>query len=74
MASKYKIKVDKVKCIGCGTCSALASKTFKLNSDQKAEVMKGDLDDDKTIHQAAESCPVFAIILKDSKGKKVFPE
>ncbi len=73
MATKYKIKIDKDKCISCGTCVALAGKTFKLNSDNKAEVKSGEIDDDDTILQAAQSCPVLAIELKDSKGKKVFP-
>ena len=73
MASKYKVKVDKEKCIGCGTCSALAPNTFELGSDQKAKVKKKDLDDDKKILQAAESCPVFAIELSE-KGKKIFPK
>lgn len=74
MASKYKIKIDKDKCIGCGTCSAIAPKTFKLDSDNKAVVKKGDLDDDKTILQAAQSCAVLAIELKDKEGKTVFPK
>lgn len=70
----YKIKVDKEKCIGCGTCAALASKTFELDNDTKAKVKKEDGDDDKTIMQAAESCPVLAIELTDEKGKKVYPK
>ena len=74
MASKYKIKVDKKICIGCGTCSAIAAKTFKLNSENKAEVIKGKWDDDKTILQAAHSCAVSAIKLKDEKKKQVWPK
>lgn len=74
MASKYKIKIDKKKCINCGTCVALAGKTFVLDSDNKAELTKGEWDDDATILQAAQSCPVLAIEIKDEKGKKVFPE
>ncbi|MDD3647794.1 MAG: ferredoxin [Candidatus Dojkabacteria bacterium] len=73
MASKYKIKINKTTCIGCGTCSSLAEKTFEIGSDMKAEVKKGEWDEDKTILQAAQSCPVFAIELTEN-GKKVFPE
>lgn len=74
MASTYKVKVDKSKCIGCGTCSALAPKTFKMNdADQKAEPLPGEHDDDKTVLQAAQSCPVFAIIV-EKDGKQVFPK
>ena len=74
MDSKYKIKIDKDKCIGCGTCSAIASKTFTVDSDNKAQIVKGNWDDDKTIMQAAQSCAVLAITLTDQDGKKVFPK
>jgi ferredoxin len=74
MASKYKIKIDKDKCIGCGTCSAIAPKTFKLDKDNKAKVIDPEGNNDKTILQAAQSCAVQAIELKDKDGKKVFPK
>jgi ferredoxin len=70
---KYKIKIDKSKCIGCGTCVALAANTFEMGSDMKVKVKKQDGDDDKTILQAAQSCPTQAIELKEG-SKKVFPE
>lgn len=69
----YKIKIDKEKCIGCGTCSALAGNTFDIGDDMKAKVLKEDGDDDDTILQAAQSCPTLAIIL-EKDGKKVYPE
>lgn len=71
--SKYKIKVDEDKCIGCGTCAAIAPKTFNINAEMKAVVKKGDLDDNPTILQAAQSCPTAAIELEED-GKKVYPE
>jgi ferredoxin len=74
MTSKYKIEIDKKLCIGCGSCNAIAPKTFGMNADMKAEVKKGVQDNDKTILQAAESCPVFAIKLTDEKGKRIFPK
>jgi ferredoxin len=74
MAKKYKVIVDKEKCIGCGTCVATASKTFKLDTNNKADVIKGKNDDDEVILKAAESCPVSAIEIKDKEGKKVYPK
>ena len=71
---KYKISIDKDVCIGCGSCSAIAPNTFKIGSDTKAEVKKADGDDEKTILQAAKSCPVEAIKIKDSSGKQIFPK
>lgn len=56
-----KIKVDKEKCIGCGTCVALAPKTFKLGKDGKAEVIDPPGDEKEKIKEALDSCPVDAI-------------
>lgn len=56
-----KLKIDEDLCIGCGTCSALAAKTFKLNDDGKAEVLNPSGDDEETIQNAIDSCPVQAI-------------
>lgn len=67
-----KIKIDKDKCIGCGTCVVIAPKTFKLSDDGKSQVI--DLpagkagpprDDKETIRNAVDSCPVVAIELAD---------
>ena len=56
-----KIKVDKEKCIGCGTCVALAPKTFKFGADDKAEVITPPGDEKEKIKEAIDSCPVDAI-------------
>ena len=59
-----KIKVDEEKCIGCGTCVAVAPKSFKLNDDGKSEPVEPPGDDESTLEEAVESCPVDAISLK----------
>jgi len=56
-----KVTVDKDKCIGCGACVAVAPKSFKLGDDGKSEVIEPVGDDEQTIRNAAESCPVGAI-------------
>lgn len=59
--------VDKNKCIGCGLCSTMAPKTFKLDKNNKAEVIPptgGPVDDAKTIQEAIDCCAVAAITLK----------
>lgn len=56
-----KITVDKDKCIGCGACVAIASESFKLGDDGKAEVIEPAGDKEKEIRNAAEGCPVGAI-------------
>ncbi|KPJ71075.1 hypothetical protein AMJ51_00045 [Microgenomates bacterium DG_75] len=59
--------VDKEKCIGCSTCSALAPKTFRLNDDYKAEVINPPGDEEEKIKEAIDSCPVEAIKLVNQK-------
>ena len=58
-----KITIDKDKCIGCGTCVAIAAKSFKLMDDGKAEVINPPSDNEKTIQEAIDSCPVSAIFI-----------
>ena len=53
--------IDKEKCIGCGTCAAIAPKSFKLGDDGKAEVINPPGDTEEKIKEAIESCAVEAI-------------
>jgi len=53
------VKVDKTKCIGCGNCANVCSKSFKMK-DGKAEYTGEESD---CLKAAKESCPVNAISL-----------
>ena len=55
------MKVDKDKCIGCGTCVAIAAKSFKLTDDGKAIFIEPPGDEEAKIQEAIDSCPVAAI-------------
>jgi ferredoxin len=57
--------VDKAKCIGCGTCVALAAKSFKMDADGKSVAIDPAGDDEATIQNAIDSCPVAAISWKE---------
>jgi len=57
------VKVDKEKCLGCGTCVGICPEVFQLGADGKAEVKPGAdfaKNADK-IAEAISSCPVQAI-------------
>ena len=56
-----KITIDKNLCIGCGTCVSIAPKTFKLGNEGKAEVIEPIGNNEATIQDAIDSCPVAAI-------------
>lgn len=60
-----KVIVDQTKCIGCGTCVAIAPGTFRLSSQGKAEVIEPVGDTSEKIKEAAESCAVEAISIEE---------
>ncbi|OIP80440.1 MAG: cytochrome [Parcubacteria group bacterium CG08_land_8_20_14_0_20_48_21] len=70
----YKIEVDRDACISISNCVAIAPNVFQLDDEGKAYVVKTDGDLPETILEAAKSCPVDAIILKDEQGKQIWPE
>jgi ferredoxin len=56
-----KIIVNKNKCIGCGTCVALASDIFEMDSNGKSKVKKSPTIDEESLKLAIDSCPAQAI-------------
>ena len=64
-----KLKVVQDTCIGCGTCVALASKSFKLNDQGKSVVINPPGDDEETIQNTINSCPVDAISWEEESDK-----
>lgn len=66
LVKNMKVKVDRAKCIGCGTCTAVAPRTFELDKEGKAIVKNSNLETDKeNIQNAANSCPTGAILVKE---------
>jgi len=65
-----KIKLERDKCIGCGSCQAVCPKYFALKEDGKSSVIgaqsEGETDVLETekvecAEQAAQACPVQCI-------------
>ena len=54
-----KVEVDKTKCIGCGSCTAIAPEVFEFDDDGLAKAVKQEINDD--VKTAKESCPTEAI-------------
>ena len=59
-----EIVVNQKKCIGCGTCTILNPKTFKIGKNGKAEVINNSQKLDAKVKGAIESCPAKAISAK----------
>lgn len=55
-----KITINKKKCIGCGLCTEICSKTFVMDGD-KAKVKRPQVDKITCEKKAESSCPVGAI-------------
>lgn len=53
--------VDQDVCIGCGLCTQIAMHTFQLNDETVSEVVDPRGDEEATIQQAIDSCPVSCI-------------
>ena len=59
-----KVKVDKNKCIGCGSCVSLTdSKIFDFNDDGLAQVIVDKIEDEdkEVVENAINYCPTAAI-------------
>lgn len=64
-----KIKLEREKCIGCGSCQALCPKYFELVDDgkshiigsEKKEIEELEVEKIECAQAAAEACPVQCI-------------
>lgn len=73
--TKYKVIIDKNKCIGAGTCTSLAGLTFRIGDDGKAELIDQDGNSDEEKLLAAQACPNFAIkVINSATGETVWPK
>ena len=52
-------KVDKEKCIGCGTCVSICGEVFEMGDEGKARVKSQK--DVPCVKEAIDACPVDAI-------------
>ncbi len=79
---KFLIEHDRPNCIGCGACSAVAPEFWEMNDDGKSDVKGGknradgwqereiDAKELEKNKQAAETCPVNVIHIKDKEKKE----
>jgi len=63
-----KVSIDSAKCIGCGACVVIANDIFNLDQEKGAAVVVKQPDNNhQGVKQAAESCPVSAIIISNKE-------
>ena len=69
-----RIVVDRLRCIGSGSCADTAPDVFQLDEVDRSVIInpRGALPD--VIVAAAESCPVDAIkIIDEQAGQQLYP-
>ena len=74
MARKLHVRVDHDVCVGNAMCVTIAARAFRLNEDRQSEAVDPTGDSVEKILEAAENCPVSAILVEDAEtGEQLFP-
>jgi ferredoxin len=74
MEPKYKITIDKYKCVGSSMCVQVGPAIFGLDKNRQSKVMDEQTEDLNVLLAAAEACPVGAITVEEvDTGKRLFP-
>ncbi|SCG62634.1 ferredoxin [Micromonospora halophytica] len=69
----WRVFVDSTRCIGSGICAGAAPGHFVL-VDGLSRPLKELIDPADEVLDAAESCPMEAIIVSDVGGGRIAPE
>ena len=64
--TRYRIEVDHDVCQGTGMCVGIAPDHFELGSDHLSRPLLTIVDADEAVADAAECCPLEAIVLVDA--------
>jgi ferredoxin len=71
---RWRITVDQGACQGTGLCSSVASKFFELRGG-RSEPIESEVDAHEDVIDAAEGCPVEAILVVSAgDGRVIAPE
>lgn len=74
MARKLRVWVDHQACVGNAMCETIATHTFRMNDNRQSEVVNPQGDSPEKVLEAAENCPVSAIVVEDAEtGERLFP-
>jgi ferredoxin len=74
LARNLRVRVDHDVCVGNAMCETIAAKVFRLNENRQSEAIDPAGDTVEKILEAAENCPVSAILVEDADtGEQLFP-
>ncbi len=69
----WRIEVDRTSCVGSGMCTAIAPERFVLVGD-RAQAVEAAVEPDDAVLDAAESCPMEAIVVRGENAEVLAPE
>ncbi|MFF5219434.1 ferredoxin [Micromonospora sp. NPDC000442] len=72
MSTAWRIQVDAERCIGSGSCVGMAPAHFRMESGVATPVSAA-VEPTEAAIDAAESCPVEAIAVRDDDGTVIAP-
>jgi ferredoxin len=70
--SEWQVQVDREACIGTGMCASSAAAYFRLENG-KSTAVRDYVEPDELVVDAAESCPMEAILVRDGDGVVIAP-
>jgi ferredoxin len=68
-----KVRIERDLCSGIGNCVVIAPTVFKLDDQNKAVLLEPGSVASDTLLEAAENCPMEAIIVEDDDGNQLYP-
>ena len=71
--NRVRIEVDRQLCYGFGDCVDSLPEVFALDEEDTATVIDPDAAPLDDILEAAQNCPVDAIIVSGEDGKQLYP-
>jgi ferredoxin len=69
----WRIEIDRTACVGSGMCTAIAPGRFVLVGD-RAQAVDTAVEPDDAVLDAAESCPMEAIVVRGENEEVLAPE
>lgn len=60
-----KVKINKDKCIGCGSCVNVCGEVFEMGGDNKSKVKADPAGHEAEVKMARDACPTQAIEVEE---------
>lgn len=71
--NRIAVEVDRALCFGFGDCVSTAPRVFALDEEGKSYVIDPDAEAAELIIEAAQNCPVDAIVITGEDGQQIYP-